>query len=417
MIVWMRRLWRWLRWVLLVAGLSVGGWLGWTASLRSEFEREVQALRKAGEPVKLSELLEGPGPEGSNAAPLIKQAYGLMGDDPELDMLRNPEWYKQRQLVAAQKWLEGQSETIELLHRASVRPRCSFGTDWTEALRIPVWEFEWTGACASLLEAWAKKRARDGDAAEALRALETLLRLGRHGPRGTVLCYAFRVSIQASAMTTLRDVAHGKAFDPEAARARFEPLMEESLRLDPALYTLSSERARGISLVRQWVAGDSPWQIVDPDAGEGTSLKDWIWSSWIMRPFAYKDGLAALRFLGTGIERLKDGNLEAMESMAPIEVRAPDFISGLLSDRPYHTARKTRILRARVAVTRAGLDALVLRKKNGRFPATMRLPIDPFGGKPLRYTVRVDGTARIESARPIRDEFFRKEEEIAWELK
>ena len=72
-------------------------------------------------------------------------------------------------------------------------------------------------------------------------------------------------------------------------------------------------------------------------------------------------------------------------------------------------------LHAHIAITRAGLDALIHKKKHGSLPDNVDT-LDPYTEQPLQYERREDGTARIEAARPIEDGWNREELEIVWEL-
>jgi len=417
----MAKTWRWLRWVLLPLLLAVVGWLAWTANLRTKFDQQVAALKDAGQPVELTDLIPAPVPEEENAAPLLRRAAELIGNVPEA-LNEDPESYEAKELEAAQAWLASKAEAVALLHEAGAKPACVHGIEWSKGPAALVHAIPWTLSSTRTLGAYARKKAREGDAAEALRCIETMFRIGNHMPHSTVICYLVRVTAHDSAMRALKEVARGNGFDPEAAQARLGPLLDKSAALEPALVALGSERAMGLSIIRQQIDGENirGYQGMHQAGTIGSSIDAWFWSSWITRPFAYKDASILIRNIDIGLKQLEAGDYDALAAREGIEVGGtPYLFSGLISVVSRILGREVQALRAHVAVVETGLDALVHRKRTGRFPDALPVPLDPYTGQPLSYEVRDDGTARVAAARPIPEpaEANREEYEIAWELK
>ena len=418
----MRKAWRRFRWVLLPLLLTVGGWLAWTAGLRSEFEQRLASLREAGQPVELTDLIGAPVPDEENAAPLMRRAAKLIGAVP-LALDRDLEAFDAEELEAAQAWLDTQADAVALLHQAGAKPACSYGIDWTPGPATVIEAIPWTLASTQTLAAYAKRAAREGDAAEALRCIETIFRISNQMPVRSVICYLVRVSGHEIAMNTLRETARGNGFDPEAAKARLGPLLQDSGATGPALLALSSERAMGLSIIRRQIDGENIRGYLAPhEAGSiGSWIDAWFWSSWITRPLACKDGLILIGNIDIGLGQLEAADYDALAAQEGLELRGPPYLfSGMISSLASRSlGASLQALRARVAVTETGLDALVHRRRSGRFPAELPRPLDPFTGQPLSYEVAEDGTAaRVAAARPIPApvEANRKQFEIAWDL-
>ena len=56
---------------------------------------------------------------------------------------------------------------------------------------------------------------------------------------------------------------------------------------------------------------------------------------------------------------------------------------------------------ARIAVARAGLDAWIAYRRDGRFPESLATPVDPYTGKPVAYTRTKGGGALVKAAATI----------------
>ena len=430
MIGWMRRLWRWLRWVLLVAGLLVGGWLIWTAILRHRFETRLEALREAGEPVDPADLEEPRLPEADNAAPLLRQAAELIGEVPEAVTDPDQDFWTEEELADAREWVASKAKAIDMLHRAAARPGSWYPIDWSQGPEVEVVAIPWTQRATHVLNAHAKSMAKAGRAAEALRSVETMFRIGNHLPRATAIAYLVRLAVHAVAIETLQKIAREKGFDPAAARERLGPLLDGSLDFDRAVGALGSVRFMMLSVIRRWIRGESPRRLLDIfafDPGDKRELgpaplSDWIWSGWIARPLAYKDGLLLLDEVERRMGQLKQKDFSALAREAE-HPGAPYFFSALFRTVAPRFGVQMRRQLARVRVARIGLVALAARQRTGRFPRDLALPLDPFTKekRPLRYEIREDGSARIEARAPIPaavrdDPEIRKDFEIAWEL-
>jgi len=254
-------------------------------------------------------------------------------------------------------------------------------------------------------------------------------------PAKCYICYMVRLTLRSYAIHLLRDIALDRGFDPVAARARVEPYLANAADIDVAVSALRSDLALILSHSRRWIAGESPIPILDAIAidpvlfgeeestksenGTGRMIVDWIAGSWLLRPIAIRDGIFLIEEFESEIERLATTELTEFDRFESKSGRGlPYFFCAVTDPRIAVWGDEILALRGHIAVTRAGLDALIHKKRHGLFPDDLTgSPVDPYTGKPLLYERREDGTARIEAARPIEDDLNREEWEIVWELK
>ncbi|MEE8106662.1 MAG: hypothetical protein V3T86_14095 [Planctomycetota bacterium] len=411
--------------------LPVCGWLIWTAVLRAEFESRVQALRDAGHPADLADLMEKPVLDENNAAVLYAKAAPMIGEFPcGLESKRYGDELYPGELEEAARWLESKSGVVALLHEAAARPSCVLDIDWTKGIDAEIEFGSWSHDFSFLLEEYAEKKAQEGEVQEATRCVETIFRIANHTPPACTSLFWQRVGRNVTAMQVLRKISTADAFDPAAARTRFDPYIALALDREPLTTALRCDLALSLSLSRAWIRGGSPIPFLErmsfdnvlnetPDEVRSSrKVMGWFASTWVMRPFAIRDGIYLIEDFEYITELLATEDLSDLESRARVKRGLPYVFASVATPNVVTFGAWLRDVRAHVAITRAGLDALISRKNTGHFPADLTgSPLDPFTDKLLRYERHEDGTARIEAAVPIEEWQDREEHEIAWELK
>ncbi|MEE8106749.1 MAG: hypothetical protein V3T86_14550 [Planctomycetota bacterium] len=433
-------MWRWIwtrKWRLLAlfVALSIAGWLIWTETLRAEFEDRLQALRDAGHPVNVADLDDAPIPDEENAAVLYAEAAEMIGRRPDAIEDPDPEYLEPEDYKEAADWLESKSHVVALLHEAAERPSWAFDVGWADDNRDRWRTLLGLGWAANdLLMNYAEKKAREGDAHEALRCVETIFRFADHLPPACTSLYIRRVSTYSYAMGTLQRISVAPSFDPDPAEERLAPFLASAVAIEPFVGAVRGDLAHALRMSRDWIEGGSPIpaireislaDVMGDEPKEPTNAQktvEWLLSSWVLRPFAIQDGIYLIEDYEKAARLLGSASLADLENTAKPDRGLPYVFSTVAGVPLAYYAEQMRDLRAHVAVTRAGLDALIHRKKHGSFPDDLTgSPLDPFTGKPLLYERREDGTARIEAARPLPYEGASievvEEWEIVWELK
>ncbi len=417
----MRR-WIWRRkWRLLLAvvAIFVSGWLVWTENLRAKLEAQLQKLRDAGHPVDVADLTEEPIPDEQNAAVVYTRAAALIGVLPFAIEDADDEDLDEDDITEAAKWLDSQAETVAMLHEAATW-KCVLGVDWSRGLEAEIQFIPQSQKITALLAAFAKKEAREDRPREALRCVGTMIRVANHMPGSCWICYMVRLTLLTTAIETLRDVAQGRAFEPGLTKSRIVPLVLAATDIQPAVNAMRSELAVILVSSRRWIAGESPIPFLEwpGDSGAVRAVADWIAGSWIMRPFAIRDAMYLIEEFEAAAQRLGNEKLTSIEPDRTAKRGLPYIYATATKPRIDIWAEQVMAIRGHIAITRAGLDAQIHKRKHGRFPEDLASsPLDPYTGKALLYECRDDGTARVEAARPIDETWNREEHEIVWELR
>jgi hypothetical protein len=400
--------------------LLAGVWLVWTAILRSEFEGRLDALRAAGEPVDPADLEPGDIPAAENAGPALRQLGEAIGDPPGFfDTVEYPDLIGEdpatlaeaKRLVA--EWLDGRREHIARLHEVAARPRCSYGLDYALGHALEVRAIPDAQRFARTLEQHGRRAAAAGDVAEAVRSVETLVRVGDHLPRPFAICYLVRLTMHGIALGLLEDLAALPGFDAVAARERLDGLLAAAEDPEAPLDAMRGERVMAILVGRRWISGESPLQMLaDLSPEEHRPVDDWLYGTWVFRPFAVRDSLQALDDMERCIAALRDEDWADLDRLAEeVEKRTlPYLFSKLYGALPAKVGEERRAHLATLRVARTGL-ALLAGRPDPRL-------LDPYTGEPLA----VDGR-KISAARPVPDmlkeegwERERAEHEVVWVL-
>jgi hypothetical protein len=388
----MKRLKKILKWTAVILGalaavlLIVNAWFTWTTDAR--LERQLAALREAGEPLTLADLARKPIPSEKNAATYLRKAEAdahEIADKPEYDAFWRyhefPMPPEVRRLVRER--LNAYPRLILLLEQAADCPDYDAQLDCTAgygryiaALLTIAQEFR---NSSRMLHARAMLLVAEGDRDGAVRTSISLLRLARHFRRNpTVVAWLVAMTVQDFAIESANAALQTGTVSKEVRQALDAELAIED-RVGGYIWAIKCERVAGLELF-----GDIPsrrfWLLSRAlyNRWESQCLDEWRASlnmSRDQRP--YRDSIQLLH--------------QVQAKMSPTErTLAEKYSSGLVgpSNDAFHTCVvyvrvKSRCLRV--------LNALQTRLTTGatELPKLTELGLpaeaitDPFTGEPL----------------------------------
>lgn len=428
-----RRLLRpwWVRWIVAPLAVFFSAHAGYTLALKREFERRIEKLRAAGEPVDLKDLRRPRIPDADNAAALWEEAAAwheanlhlptvLLYDRPE------EEWDEgDREAVAA--YLDGDTY-IDLLARAAAKPGMWQDLAWEEGLAMPV------PVHLQFLDAktYLSHRARFTDRApDALRCAAIMLGLARKVEHSILMGTLIGWAVEGAAAESLEQTSRKTGFDAREARALLDARLAPGEGPAHLRETIQAERVQGLALVRRWIAGEDPVRVAETLAGTSLEGVEWtlggaIAGSWIARPLAYRD---ALRLLDLTERSLRLVDLPPRDALPRAEDLAREYgsrslarlFSAMFAHSPANAMMRRLQLEARMRVARVGLALLEVRQTTGAWPPSLDAVVplvgeawieDPYTGERLRYEPGV----RLQAAAPVPEAFKDEPEEyeIVW---
>ena len=150
-------------------------------------------------------------PDMQNAVPLYKQAIATLDADPTLKEEHSPLTKATTIEVASPDVIDllaRHAATLDLIRRAADRDTCRFQRDWTRPsfdMLLP--ELQSLRNVARLLVLAARREAADGNAANALRDVARIQRIGRHAASEPILISNLvGIAIDTMALETLTQV-------------------------------------------------------------------------------------------------------------------------------------------------------------------------------------------------------------------
>jgi hypothetical protein len=177
-------------------------------------------------------------PADDNAAPLYRQAFGLLDADKELRTEKSPLNQATVADVGTEEVaavLARHAATLDLLRRAAAKPGCRFDRDWSRisySTTLP--EISSMRQAARLLALAARREAADGDVATALADVIHMHRLAGHAAaEPIVLSGLVEFTIDAMALETLAEILPRATAEDAAALA--DPALTDFVRSQPSL--------------------------------------------------------------------------------------------------------------------------------------------------------------------------------------
>lgn len=273
----------------------------WVVVVKRDFERRLDEIRARGEPVEFAALEPPRPPDERNAAPFYERALAWHYEQDWLDqpdaLYECRENWSDEDRAEVRAWLEAQAPFVEMIQQAVARPDCWFELDWTDPLEMRIPMIPASQHATQVLELLAVFAAEEkGGSTRAARHIETILKMGRHQNRSTIIGYLVRVTEDGIAADMLMEIVADPELDARALRARLDPLFREAEDPDARRDAFLGERAFSIHVVSRWIEGEYESFALEP------SWKLYVLSSWPGRPLAYLDALKTLEMWDEAIE-------------------------------------------------------------------------------------------------------------------
>jgi hypothetical protein len=372
--------------VFAIVFVVVLGWLMWhgrVSSPMARLERELERLRKAGEPTRWEDIAP-PVPKHLDGTPLLLKAIEQLG---AAEQKFPPDvWvtYNAQVLEAARPALKTFRQALAYPHWRVVDPTNFFTKGGWQPAFGHLREF------ARLLSAEALQRKRKGDVDGALESCQTILKLCRHmDDEPFLIAFLVQKTIFSIGVVTLFGMPLGKGVlsDADASATAYRTVLAE---------------------LRAW---DIDRAFVRALKGERVITGILFYDS-----FRKKLGGCGLFPVSTWFAANQSLTLDFYRQLLPIAQKGVPYdrqkISRLIADFTQKTQERNTVLanmhispvkdlfdqvtetHAFQRVTMTALALRLYRKENGRYPENLQqlvpkyLPsvlIDPYDGKPLRY--------------------------------
>lgn len=210
---------------------------------------EVRAARAEAAGV-LQSVLPPVLPADDDAAPLYRQAFGLLEAEKDLGDEKSPLEPATVANVGTEEVaaiLARHAATLDLLRRATAKPGCRFDRDWSRisyGTRLP--EISSLRQAARLLTLAARRAAADGDVATAIADVIRVHRLAGHVAAEPILISGLvEIAIDTMALETLAQILPAATAKDAAALA--DPALTDFVRSSPSLQRhLLGEEAFGL---------------------------------------------------------------------------------------------------------------------------------------------------------------------------
>jgi hypothetical protein len=382
--------------VVLVLGLLVVYLIAWNSSA-ARLAAEMQRLQKAGEHLKLSELVPQVGEDEDNAANVYEQAFNIQpsgaGDYSGLKRQWTPaEAQGARALVAANQ------EYFDTLEEASRIPKCVFEKDWDAGPNIMFPEYAQFREAARALQVRAEVQRTSGRLDGAATSCVTSLRIASHCDQSPVLIgYLVSVVVQGIAISELEQVFSSGDPSPAVCRALYEQLGKRT-GFDSFAAAMKGERAFGLAafdMVEK--RGSVAAAGIEGDQARASLL--WALYPLVGKPLWNQDKLYYLQYSQHNIDALAKPYGEALDELdaANRAVAALPRYSSVMTQMMTPTfSRALSSAYRSIAYARAAQIAAAAKAykgAHGRYPASLdelagdgwRLPLDPFVNKPYVY--------------------------------
>ncbi len=406
-----------LKWIGIgVAGLSFvyGAWY-WT-SYRA-LQREYEALRAAGRPMSLEDIVPPYIPDTENAALLYRAASLLLQAEPPVawaeceppadrpfaslfdqlsrlatDLIENPTNAVASACIRQLLQHESVVAALDAVARGTQRPGHRSETDWSQGPVTLLPHLPDYRNLSRIMFVATRQQAADGDPDAAWRTALVGLRFAdtlHSAP--LIISMLVRVAQYGLANQAIRTVAE-VSLPPEDIGTEIKRLLLAGESQEPLARSMDGERL---------VSGEWGFNLPGSKLNELAPVPRLagIVFGRVFRPLLYRDHAAYLRIMRAYARNTMEPyspNDEALEKKLLDSVPRYGFLTGLLM--PALSAAKQRYTGtiAESRITRAGLAALRFRRKKGVFPPdldALGVPDleDPFTGQPLKYLVADTG--------------------------
>jgi hypothetical protein len=380
----------------LILALLVVYVIAWNRSA-ARLAAEMQRLQKAGEHLKLSELVPTVGEDEDNAAVVYEQAFNIQPGDFGDYTGGAPQWTA-AQAAAARALVADNADYFGTLEEASRIPKCVFGKGWDAGPNIMFPEYAKFREAARGLEVRAEVQRTSGRLDDAARSCLTSLRIANHAEEApTFIGYLVGIAVQGITTKELQRVFSSGDPSPAICRGLYDQLGTRT-GLEAYTAAMKGERAFGLAAFDMVEKRGS----VAAAGIEGDQARArWLWALYplVGKPLWNQDKLYYLQFAQRNIEAIAkpygealkdmDDAQQAVAALPPYSSLMTRMVSPVVSRSLWSAYRA--IAYARAAQIAAAAKAY--KGTHGRYPASLkelagdgwRLPLDPFTNKPYFY--------------------------------
>jgi hypothetical protein len=379
--------------------LVVNAILVWTTS--SRLEKQIAAIRAAGDPVSLADLAPEPVPAEKNAAVFLRRAEkGAEAIVDELMPVYESGYSEggplsESQLKAIQAAFDAHPDVVPLLEQAAAcsayapEVDCSAGPD--QFLSSLMDSLSMMSATRRVLEAQVRLLIAQGKQKEALQTSLTLSRFGRHiQQEPTSYRYLFAAACHSTAVTCANRVLQSGPVSPDERNIlEAELARQEEEILKAYQWALKGERAFGLAC-QQAIPGRNIWFVRAYWNGAASFYLDVLQQqlAFVSRPYAeYCSAQPELSEKG----RIFPEGFNVYKALAAIRIAMER-----------HRAR-TRCLRVLNAVQRKAEEG-VADPKLSELGLPAEATTDPFTGEPLHLKKLPDGWLVYSVGRNLKDD-------------
>jgi len=418
---------------LALAGIIVVGLISYAAIdiyATTAFRNEIQQIKEKGEPVELEEFTEAPVADEQNSAPIYRKIFSLLDTSSDGSGKLSQEMAKVREVdnIDFNKWTEKQKQEIpvilakynsvfELMHKASLKPRCNFNTDYINL--APLENFFSNGSIKNSLNLLSVKIALDKEDGQIEEATDMIYNgFAEARAIGTVkflvpsiieTYYNEHILGRLEMLLADRDVSlqsYQKLYDTLKKQ-------REQLKTD-FLNGFYSERCIAIKLVKQ------P-QFLKSTMVNGSSDMDSGQSG------LFFSNLHAIRYL-VSVPTLKNGLYGAIEMIKKPYWKIKDkkttlgAIGAVSFASQIPNLNHFSLVNAKFEIAEIAIALRIYRDKTGTYPALLKelvpnivqkLPVDPYTGKDFVYHLEGKGFLVYSLGENAKDDHG-KQDDIVW---
>jgi hypothetical protein len=410
---------------LALAGVIVVGLIGYAAIdiyATTAFRTEIQRIKEKGEPVGFEDFAEVAVSNEQNSAPIYREIFSLLDASCDESGKPSQEMVKVREVdnIDFNKWTEKQKQEIpvilakynrifELMHKASLKPRCNFNIDYTfnEAFD-KFFSVERMGGIRnniSLLSAKSALDKEDGRIEEAVERIHDGFAMAMAFGTTKFLISSLAVRLMNKLMLDrLEMLLADRDISLQSYQRLYDTLKKQRLGETDFLISFYAERCRIIKLIKQ------------PQL-----LKSNLWN-WPFETFSILHApryLAGVRFLkdelDRAIEMIKKPYWEIKDKKTTLG--ATSFAFRISDNLNYFSSVNARFGNAELATA-----LRIYRDKTGTYPASLKeltpdivqkLPVDPYTGKDFVYRREGKGFIVYSLCENAKDDQG-KQDDIVW---
>ena len=401
---------RWKRWlkrallaflVLLIVALILHQ--VWNYRAGKVLQRELDAIRAAGDPVTLDELwppeIE---PKSENAALIYQEAFDLLkksGFDQfhaslqEASALADPADWSEEATGTVREMLAKCAEPLELLRQATRMERCRFEPDRTSPAIVSLEHLSDLRQVSRLVRWSALLRLRDGDVDGALEDSRTGLLVSQVlASEPVLISFMVHLALVSQSLDSADLILSEHQPGPEICRAFIQDLK-----------TVGDSLRRGLSRAFKGERVVTRRSLVDMTP-QSSALR------WLTRPIMRRVAASCLKEMQPLVELGRKPYPEArseMDRLAALadelgkrEFKDPGEVLAIMSAPVFVRIKEDATkAEARIALAQVALALKLYKADHGRYPEALdalapefldRVPLDPFTAQPLKYA-RDDG--------------------------